>query len=388
MTTVLTNAPTPETAFVPGGFAADLAQRPALVGLSLAGLRELVSSLGEPVFRADQLHHWLYVRCVRDFEQMTNLKKTFRAKLAEQFQVGVLTIAEKQVSADGTVKYLFRLPDGQVVESVLMYFEDRQTYAVCLSSQVGCAVNCGFCATGKLGFKRHLSVGEIVEQYLYVQGDSGQEVRNIVFMGQGEPLLNYDNLMQAIQILNQSAEVGMRHITISTSGIVPRIEDLARENLQLTLAISLHAPDDETRTAIMPLNRKYPLDVLMPALHHYVQQTGKRLTIEYILLEGVNDQPHHAHALGQLLRGLKCNVNLIPYNPIGDGYGYRRPSNNAVHRFKDIVYQQYGKKVTVRVERGVDIAAACGQLANKVTLRDRGEHQAEDTASPGGVGCC
>jgi 23S rRNA (adenine2503-C2)-methyltransferase len=336
-----------------------------LLGKSLEELRALVRELDEPAFRADQLHQWIYVHCVRDFEQMTNLKKTFRDKLSARYQVGSLMVAEKQVSQDGTTKYLFRLPDGKVVESVLMFFEERGTYAVCLSTQVGCAVNCDFCATGKLGFKRNLSVSEIVEQYVYVQADSQQEVRNIVYMGQGEPMLNYDNLMQATHSLNKSAEVGMRHITISTSGIVPRIYDLAQADLQLTLAVSLHAPDNATREAIMPINRKWPLEELMPALHHYVDTTGKRLTIEYILLAGVNDQPSHAHDLGKLLQGLKCNVNLIPYNPIGDGYGYKRPSGNAIHRFKDIL-MTYGKKVTLRVERGVDIAAACGQLANKV----------------------
>lgn len=336
-----------------------------LLGKSLDELRALVKGMDEPAFRAEQLHQWIYVHCVRDFEQMTNLKKTFRDKLSAKYQVGSLTVAEKQVSQDGTTKYLFRLPDGKVVESVLMYFEERGTYAVCLSTQVGCAVNCDFCATGKLGFKRNLSVSEIVEQYVYVQADSQKEVRNIVYMGQGEPMLNYDNLIAATHILNKSAEVGIRHITISTSGIVPRIYDLAKENLQLTLAISLHAPDNATREAIMPINRKWPLEELMPALHHYVGTTGKRLTIEYILLAGVNDQPSHAHDLGKLLQGLKCNINLIPYNPIGDSYGYKRPSGNAIHRFKDAL-NTYGKKVTVRVERGVDIAAACGQLANKV----------------------
>jgi 23S rRNA (adenine2503-C2)-methyltransferase len=183
-------------------------------------------------------------------------------------------------------------------------------------------------------------------------------------MGQGEPLLNYDNLMQAIRILNQSAEVGMRHITISTSGIVPKISQLAQENLQLTLAVSLHAPNDEVREGFMPINRKWPLNQLMPALFDYVATTGRRLTIEYILLAGINDQSEHAHQLGKLLQGLKCNVNLIPYNPIGDDYGFKRPSRNTCHQFKDIV-TSYGKKVTIRVERGVDIAAACGQLANK-----------------------
>lgn len=341
--------------------------RESLIGKSLGELQALVKALGEPSFRADQLHQWLYVKCVRDFERMSNLKRSFREKLAEHYQIGSLEIAEKQVSSDGTTKYLFRLPDGKVVESVLMYFEERGTYAICLSTQVGCAVNCHFCATGKLGFMRNLSVGEVAEQYLYVQNDSGKEIRNIVFMGQGEPLLNYDNLLSAIHLLNKSAEVGMRHITISTSGIVPRIYDLAKEDMQLTLAVSLHAPDDATRESFMPINKKWPLAELMPALHHYVAHTGKRLTIEYILLEGVNDTVWHAHALGALLQGLKCNVNLIPYNPIGDSYGFKRPSNNAVHRFKDTV-TSYGKKTTIRVERGADIAAACGQLANKFQL--------------------
>jgi 23S rRNA (adenine2503-C2)-methyltransferase len=339
-------------------------QKEVLLGMSMEALRALVKNMDEPAFRAEQLHQWLYVKCVRSFDEMTNLKKSFRDKLAERFQVGSLVVDQKECSQDGTVKYLFRLPDGKVVESVLMHFEERGSYAMCLSTQVGCAVNCGFCATGKLGFMRNLSISEIVEQYVYVQADSGKEVRNIVFMGQGEPMLNYDNLMASIEILNRSAEVGMRHITISTSGVVPRIYDLADRNMQLTLAVSLHAPDNETRESIMPINRKWPLEALMPALHHYVDTTGKRLTIEYILLAGVNDQPSHANALGQLLKTLKCNVNLIPYNPIGDGYGYKRPSGNATHRFRDVL-SGYGKKVTIRVERGVDIAAACGQLANK-----------------------
>jgi 23S rRNA (adenine2503-C2)-methyltransferase len=338
--------------------------RPALIGLSPSELRELALSMGEPSFRADQLHHWIYVKCLRDWDLMTNLKRSFREKLQETYRIGSLEIVEKQVSQDGTTKYLFRLADGKVVESVLMYFEERDTYAICLSTQVGCAVNCDFCATGKLGFSRNLTVGEITEQYLYVQGESGQEVRNIVFMGQGEPLLNYDALLQAIRLLNQSAEVGMRHITISTSGIVPGIEKLAKEDLQLTLAISLHAPNDATREGFMPINRKWPLAELMPSLRRYVASTGKRLTVEYILLAGINDQPQHAHELGHLLQGLKCNVNLIPYNPIDAGDGYERPSRNAIFRFRDIV-STYGKKTTIRIERGVDIAAACGQLANQ-----------------------
>jgi 23S rRNA (adenine2503-C2)-methyltransferase len=339
------------------------APKESLIGKTADEIKTLVQAMGEPAFRAVQLHHWLYVHSVRDFEKMTNLAKSFRTKLAQGFQAGPLTVEEKQVSADGTTKYLFRLPDGKVVESVLMFFEDRETYAICLSTQVGCAVDCHFCATGKLGFMRNLTVAEIVDQYMYVQHDSGQEIRNIVFMGQGEPLLNYDNLLSAIRVLNKSAEVGIRHITISTSGIVPKIIQLAQENLQLTLAVSLHAPNDTVRESFMPINRKWPLRELIPTLHHYVKSTGRRLTIEYILLAGINDQPEHAHQLGELLKGLKCNVNLIPYNPIGDDYGFKRPSRSAGYIFRDIV-TNYGKKVTIRVERGVDIAAACGQLAN------------------------
>ena len=344
------------------------ASRLPLIGLTALELKALVAQMGEPKFRAEQLHHWLYVKCVRDFDDMTNLAKSFRNKLAETHTVGQLRIAQKQVSADGTIKYLFALPDGRLVESVLMHFEERDSYSICISSQVGCAVDCKFCATGKLGFTRNLTVGEIVEQYLYVQQDSGKEIRNIVFMGQGEPLLNYDNLLQAIRILNASAEVGMRHITVSTSGIVPKIEQLAVEKLQLVLAVSLHAPDDETRDQIMPINKKWPVAKLINTLKHYIGESGRRVTIEYVLLRGVNDSVTHAEKLGQLTRSLKCNINLIPYNPIylpeGCGISYQRPTDQAIEQFKRAV-SAYGKKVTVRMERGTDIDAACGQLANK-----------------------
>jgi len=336
-----------------------------LIGCDLAALQAIVTELGEPKFRAEQLHQWLYVHNRRQFDEMTNLAKSLRDKLAETYRVGVLDIREKQVSQDGTVKYLFGLPDGSSVESVLMYFEERDVYAVCLSTQVGCAVNCDFCATGKLGFKRHLTPGEIVEQFQFIRYDSNVEVRNVVLMGQGEPLLNYESVMAAIYLLNKSCEIGMRHITLSTSGIVPAIDRLADEQLQLTLAISLHAPDNETREKIMPLNKKYPLEVLIPSLHRYVDKTGRRVTIEYILLAGVNDTTAHAHKLTALLKNLHCNINLIPYNPIGEEYNYQRPTRDAVYAFQHALMAG-PQKVTVRIERGTDIAAACGQLQNKV----------------------
>lgn len=338
--------------------------QPALIGYTLQELESLVLSLGEPKFRANQLYNWLYVRSAREYSAMTNLAKSLRAKLEETHTVGQLSVFDKQVSEDGTIKYLFQLADGQRVESVLMYFEDRDAYSVCLSTQVGCAVNCDFCATGKLGFKRHLSAGEIVEQLQYIHHDTGANVRNVVFMGQGEPLLNYDNTLKAIGLINHGCEIGMRHLTVSTSGIVPTIERLAKERLQLTLAVSLHAPDNETRSRIMPINTKYPLETLMPALFAYTQDTGRRLTIEYILLAGVNDSVAHAQALRKRLKGLRCNINLIPYNPIGLADGYQRPTRQAVMAFKEVLAEG-PQTVTVRLERGADIAAACGQLANK-----------------------
>ena len=339
-----------------------------LIGQTHQQLRELAVAMGSPAFRGDQLHHWLYVKCVRSFDEMTDLSKPFRQALAENYAIGQLTLADCQLSSDGTRKYLFTLPDGNVVESVLMAFQERNTYALCVSTQVGCAMNCSFCATGKLGFTRHLNVGEIVEQYLFVQHHSGVEIRNVVFMGQGEPLHNYQPTVDALHLLNQSAEVGMRRMTVSTSGVVNHIDSLAAENLPITLAVSLHAADDATRDQIMPLNKKWPLAKLMPALHRYVEATHRRMTIEYILLTGVNDSLDQADKLVTLLKGLKCNINLIPYNPISttlpQAVTYQRPSRDRLHAFMHRLLDS-GKKVTIRLERGVDIDAACGQLANQ-----------------------
>ena len=339
--------------------------RQNLIGYTLEDCERLVGTFNQPSFRARQLHSWIYVHTVRDFEAMSNLSKTFRADLSTQYQIGEIGIASKDISQDGTIKYLFRLSDGQMIESVLMPFDERGVFAVCLSTQVGCAVNCDFCATGKIGFKRQLAASEIVEQLLLIRHDAQQEVKNIVLMGQGEPLLNYEETLKAIRLLNQSAEIGMRHITLSTSGIIPAIYKLADEKLQLTLAISLHAPDNETRNLFMPINQKYPLEKLLPAIEYYIETTGRRVTIEYILLEGVNDSPEHAHKLNTLLRHIKCLINLIPYNPIGEQYGYKRPSRKRVQTFRDILLTG-PNAVTVRLERGADIAAACGQLHNQM----------------------
>jgi 23S rRNA (adenine2503-C2)-methyltransferase len=340
-----------------------------LIGKTQAELVDLFTKMGHPRFRAEQVHHWLYVKCVQSFDEMLNLSKGFRQHLAESFQIGTLQIASKQVSEDGTVKYLFQCADGNVIESVLMYFEERGSYALCVSTQVGCAINCSFCATGKMGLKRHLSASEIVEQYVQVQADSGKEIRNVVYMGQGEPLHNYENTVKSLRILNESCEVGMRRITVSTSGLVDHIDKLAEEEMPLTLALSLHAPNNEIRSHIMPINKRWPLETLIPSLERYLASTNRRLTMEYIMIDGINDQPEHAHQLGQLIQHLKCNINLIPYNPIAKdlprAVDYKRSSNNAIRTFMMILLDRYHKKVTVRLERGVDIDAACGQLANR-----------------------
>ncbi len=340
-----------------------------LIGKTQAELVDLFTEMGHPRFRAEQVHHWLYVKCVQSFDEMLNLSKGFRQHLAERFQIGTLQIASKQVSEDGTVKYLFQCADGNVIESVLMYFEERGSYALCVSTQVGCAINCSFCATGKMGLKRHLSASEIVEQYVQIQADSGKEIRNVVYMGQGEPLHNYENTVKSLRILNESCEVGMRRITVSTSGLVDHIDKLAEEEMPLTLALSLHAPNNEIRSHIMPINKRWPLETLIPSLERYLASTNRRLTMEYIMIDGINDQPEHAHQLGQLIQHLKCNINLIPYNPIAKdlprAVDYKRSSNQAIRTFMMILLDRYHKKVTVRLERGVDIDAACGQLANR-----------------------
>lgn len=360
--TVITPQPETPIQSLPSAITPNAVLRP-LVGLSLEALQALMKDLGQPRFRAEQLHHWLYVKCARDFESMHNLAKGFRDSLAEQFQVGVLKLVTQQTSSDGTVKYLFECPDGQRIESVLMHFTESGRYSLCVSTQVGCAVNCQFCATGQMGFKRNLTVAEIVDQYLFAQHLSGQEIRNIVFMGQGEPLLNMENLLPAIECLNTSAEVGMRHITVSTAGIVPGIDQLAAQQWPLVLALSLHAPTDDLRQSIMPITKRWSIAELMRAVRAYIGETGRRVTIEYTLMAGLNDQPEHADGLGALLRTLKCNINLIPYNPTSSDDRFQRPAMSKMQAFAARL-ERYGKKVTLRTTRGDDIAAACGQLAN------------------------
>lgn len=338
----------------------------ALSGLSLPQIEKFVKELGLPSFRAKQIHGWIYSKWANTLDEMTDLSTELRERLKAQFVVPLLKQAHLEVSHDGTRKYLFELPDGKLVESVLMSFQDRPSLSACVSSQVGCAVGCTFCATGYLGFKRNLTCQEIVDQILSVQRESGKRVANVVYMGQGEPLLNCEEVIASVRMLIDSVGIGARHITVSTSGIVPGIYRLAEEKLPITLALSLHAPDVETREEIVPITKKYPLHDLMKAMHEYADTTGRRVTIEYVLLEGVTDSEDQARQLAELVRDLHCNINLIPFNPVQNKEGvtmYNRPSRESQQRFKRLA-ETTGKTVTIRLERGTDIDAACGQLHN------------------------
>lgn len=334
-----------------------------LSGLNLEQIEELVEKLGGSKFRAKQIFNWIYLKSVKTIDEMTDLKKSFRDELAEIAKVSDVEIKTKQESSDGTIKYLVQFGDGNCVETVLMRFDNRANLTACVSSQIGCAVGCKFCATGRQGFKRNLSAREIIEQVLTIQRDTGLKITNVVFMGQGEPLLNLDSVIEALDIFNKSFQIGQRRITISTSGIVPQIDKLAKIELQSTLALSLHASNSKMREKIMPIEEKYNMVELKKSLKNYTNKTGRRITIEYILIKDFNDSADVARELAIYLRDVKCNINLIPYNSVDEGE-FQKPSQNSIMKFKYLL-EHSGKKVTVRLERGADIDAACGQLAGK-----------------------
>ncbi len=338
-----------------------------LTGLSREEIEKITDALRQSKFRAQQIHNWIYLKSAKSIDEMTDLSKNFREDLKKVAKVSDVRIKTKQVSSDGTIKYLLEYPDGECVETVLMRFDNRANLTACVSSQVGCAVNCSFCATGKRGFIRNLNYKEIIEQVLTIQRDTGLKVTNIVFMGQGEPLLNLDNVLKAMEVFNDSFQIGQRRLTVSTSGIIPGINRLAEIDMQSTLAISLHAPNHELRKKLMPVEEKYNLKDLKTALKKYVEKTGRRITIEYLLIKDLNDTTEIAKQLAEYLHDIKCNINLIPYNPTADN-NYKRPSNNSIMKFKCLL-EHSGKKVTVRLERGADIDAACGQLKGKVENR-------------------
>lgn len=334
-----------------------------LSGLTLQEIEQITDELHASKFRARQIHNWIYLKSVKSIDEMTDLSVKFREELKKTAVVSEIKIKVKQESSDGTLKYLLEFPDGECVETVLMRFDNRANLTACVSSQVGCAVNCSFCATGKRGFIRNLTYKEIIEQVLTIQRDTGLKVTNVVFMGQGEPLLNLDNVLKAMEIFNENFQIGARRLTVSTSGIVPQINKLAELNMQSTLALSLHAPNHAIRAKLMQIENKYDMKSLHAALKNYVEKTGRRITIEYLLIKDLNDTVESAKELANYLSDIKCNINLIPYNPTAKN-DYQRPSNNSIMKFKYLL-EHSGKKVTVRLERGADIDAACGQLSGK-----------------------
>lgn len=334
-----------------------------LTGLSQSEIEKITDELHQSKFRARQIHNWIYLKSAKSIDDMTDLSKDFREDLKKIAVVSDVKIKIKQTSSDGTIKYLLEYPDGECVETVLMRFDNRANLTACVSSQVGCAVNCSFCATGKRGFVRNLTYKEIIEQVLMIQRDTGLKVTNIVFMGQGEPLLNLENVLKAMKIFNDSFQIGQRRQTVSTSGIIVGINKLAELEMQSTLAISLHAPNHEIRKKIMPIENKYNMRDLKIALKNYVEKTGRRITIEYILIKGLNDTVESAKQLADYLHDIKCNINLIPYNPVMEN-DYKKPTSSEIMKFKCLL-EHSGKKVTVRLERGADIDAACGQLRGK-----------------------
>jgi 23S rRNA (adenine2503-C2)-methyltransferase len=321
----------------------------------------------EPKFRARQVWEWLYTRYAASFDEMTNLPRALRERLGRLYRPSPLIPVDEWVSSDRlTHKVLFRLPDGETIESVLMGYERRQT--VCVSSQVGCPIGCAFCATGQGGFSRHLTAGEIIAQPLYFARQlraRGQSVGNVVVMGMGEPLLNYDAVWQAVEIWNdhQGFDLGARRITLSTAGHVPGIQRLTQESIQVGLAVSLHAADDALRDQLVPLNRTYPIADLIGACREYAARTHRRVTIEYALIDQVNDSVSQAHQLADLLRGMLCHVNLIPLNPTADGT-YCPSTQQNVRTFSRTL-QEHRISTTIRLGRGIDIEAGCGQLRQR-----------------------
>jgi 23S rRNA (adenine2503-C2)-methyltransferase len=338
-----------------------------LYDLDLDELTAFAKSLGEPAFRARQIWQWLYQHAVADFDAMTNLSKPLRQKLSTHATLSSLQPAVTQLSTDDqTEKRLFQLPDGQFIETVLMRYDKRRT--ICISTQAGCAMGCVFCATGQMGFMRNLTVAEIVAQVVLFKRELAQvddHLTNVVMMGMGEPLHNYDNTIKALDIMTDSdgINLGARKITISTVGLVPAMRRYADEKRQTPLAVSLHAATDEERDKLIPVNQRWNIATLMDACHYTIEQTGRRLTFEWALIRGENDTLEQAEALGRLLKGMLCHVNLIPLNPTKD-YGGRPSSREDVDAFQARL-NEYGVSSTVRVRRGIDIQAGCGQLRDR-----------------------
>ena len=330
---------------------------------NLDELQEELVSIGEKKYRAEQIFKWIYVEKVKEFDEMTNLSLELREKLKANYTMCNYKILRKQESSDGTKKYLFDVLDSNAIETVLMQYHHGKT--ICVSSQIGCKMGCKFCASTGVQFVRSLTAGEIVEQILAVEQDINDKISNVVFMGIGEPFDNYDNVMKAIKIINnqKGLNIGARHISVSTSGLVPKIYDFANEDLQCTLSISLHATNDEKRSSMMPVNKRYSIEELMEACRYYIDKTNKRISFEYALAKDNNDNLDDAKELVKLLKGMLCHVNLIPINKIENG-SYIKSTNENIIKFRDYLNDN-GIVATIRRELGSDIDAACGQLRRK-----------------------
>lgn len=340
--------------------------KPSIYSLELPQLKKWAVANGEKAFRGEQIYEWLYQKRVKGFEEMSNLSKALRDKLKEQFDFTTLKTIIQQTSSDGTMKFLFELNDGYSIETVLM----RHDYgnSICVTTQVGCRIGCTFCASTLGGKKRNLESGEIVAQVVKVQqalDEVNERVSSIVIMGIGEPFDNYENMMSFLRNVNyeKGLNIGARHITVSTSGIIPKIYQFAEEQMQINFAISLHAPNTELRSKLMPINRAYPLSELMKAVQYYIEKTGRRVSFEYGLFGGENDTVQHAEELAELIKGMKCHVNLIPVNFVPER-NYVRTPREQIFEFEKILKKR-GINVTIRREQGHDIDAACGQLRAK-----------------------
>ena len=339
--------------------------------MTMEELKEFMTKIGEKPFRAKQIYAWLHQQLVTSWDEMTNLSKSLREKLSA-YPITALTQADVRISKiDGTRKYLFQLEDGNVIESVLMRYHHGNS--VCISSQVGCRMGCRFCASTIGGLTRCLKPSEMLDQIYRIQADTGERVANVVVMGTGEPMDNYDNLLRFIHILTEEGgiHISQRNLTVSTCGLVPQIYKLAEEKLQMTLAVSLHAPNDEKRRELMPIANKYSVDELLEACRYYFAKTGRRITFEYSLVAGVNDSREDAKELADRLKGLNCHVNLIPVNPVRER-SFVRSTRQAVENFK-INLEKYGINGTIRREMGSDIDGACGQLRKRYMEKTESE---------------
>lgn len=355
----------------------------SIYSLSLDEMQDWLEDKGEKPYRADQIWQWLYRHHVASYEEMTNIPKTILEQLEQEFIFSPLRTQIIQKAQDQTTKFLFELQDHSMIETVLMYH--HYGISVCVTTQIGCNIGCKFCASGLIPKVRDLEAGEIVAQIMFIQRylnqqAKGEKVSHIVVMGIGEPFDNYDNVLQFIRIVNsdKGMAIGARHITVSTSGLAPKIRQFARENIQVNLAVSLHAPNNETRSSIMKINRQYPIEELFEAIYEYIHLTNRRVTFEYIMIDGVNDRPEHALELAQLLQPMLklAYVNLIPYNPVAEN-PFERSSEENIARFYDLLMQN-GVNCVVRREHGKEIEAACGQLRSQYE-RQRREKRARRT---------